>query len=326
MKIEFKADSSKIQQLIEALIMSISEEQYKTGDFLPSINQISKENSIARDTVFKAYQELKRRGIIDSTASKGYYVKGTVNKVFMLLDTFSPFKDVLYNSVVSNLPKNYTIDLLFHHYNLRVFDSVINDSLGRYNMYVVMNFNNDRISDTLKKIDPGKLLMLDWGKYKAENYAYVCQDFDQAMYDSLESGWSMIRKYKKLVLYFPDSSFHPRSSIRYFKRFCKDHGIHFDIVQRVEENEVEPGTAYLVISQKELVEMVQYCKDKKYKLSRDVGLIGYNDTPVYEIIDKGITVISTDFAQMGKRTADFIKSKQKIQEIVPTQLIVRGTL
>lgn len=326
MRIEFTQEGTKLQQLVDAFTVAIGRGQYKMGESLPSINYLSKVNQVSRDTVFKAYIELKRRGVVDSTPTKGYYVNGAVNKVFMLLDTFSPFKDVLYNSVVSNLPKNYSIDLLFHHYNLRVFESVINDSLGRYSMYVVMNFNNDRISNTLKKVDKGKLLILDWGKYKTENYSYVCQDFDQALYHCLVSGLPQIKKYKKMVMYLPDSSPHPRSSVKWFKRFCKDFDIMYRVVEHLNERDVEQGTAYLVIPQKELVEMVKFCRNKQFNLGSDVGLIGYNDMPMYEIIENGITVISTDFVQMGKRAAEFIKSKQKVQEIVPTQLILRGTL
>ena len=326
MKIEFTHEGTKFQQLVDALVMAITGGRFKIGDPLPSINSLSGENQVSRDTVFKAYTELKRRGLVDSTAAKGYYVNGAVNKVFMLLDTFSPFKDVLYNAVASNLPKGYSIDLLFHHYNLRVFESVINDSLGRYSMYVVMNFNNDKISDSLRKIDPGKLLILDWGKYKAENYSYVCQDFDDALYNCLKAGLPQIRKYDRLVLYLPDSSPHPRSSVRYFKRFCKDHKIAYEVATRINESDVRRGTAYLVIPQKELVEMVKFCRRKRFKLGRDVGLIAYNDMPMYEIIEDGITVISADFARMGRRAAEFIGNKQKVQEIVPTSLIVRGTL
>ncbi len=326
MKIEFTQEGTKLQQLVDAFTVAIGQGQYKMGDPLPSINSLSKVNHVSRDTVFRAYLELKQRGLVDSTPTKGYYVNGDVNKVFMLLDTFSPFKDVLYNSVASNLPRNYHIDLLFHHYNLRVFESVINDSLGRYSMYVVMNFNNDKISDTLKKIDKGKLLILDWGKYKAESYSYVCQDFDQALYDCLVSGLPRIKKYRKMVMWLPDSSPHPRSSVKWFKRFCKDHRIACDVVEGLDEKEVERGTAYLVVPQKELVEMVKFCRNRQLKLGHDVGLIGYNDMPMYEIIENGITVISNDFAQMGKQAAEFIKSKQKVQEIVPTRLIVRGTL
>ena len=326
MQIEFTQGSTKLQQLIDSLSVAIGQERFRIGESLPSINQLSNINQVSRDTVFKTYQELKRRGLIDSTPAKGYYVAGTTNKVFMLLDTFSPFKDVLYNAVVSNLPKGYTIDLLFHHHNPRVFESAINDSLGRYNAYVVMNFNNDRISETLRKIDSGKLLILDWGKYADENYAFACQDFDKALYECLDSGWELIRKYKKMVMYLPESSPHPRSCVKYFKAFCNDRGIQSEVVTRLEESGLERGTAYLVIPQKELVEMLKFCRGKRYRLGHDIGLIAYNDTPVYEIIDEGITVISTDFVQMGQRAAHFIRSKQKIQEIIPTRLIVRGTL
>jgi len=326
MKIEFTQGGTKLQQLVDALTVAIGQGQYKMGDPLPSINHLSNVNHVSRDTVFRVYLELKRRGLVDSTPAKGYYVNGAVNKVLMLLDTFSPFKDVLYNSFISNLPKNYSVDLLFHHYNLRVFESVINDSLGRYSMYVVMNFNNEKISDTLKKIDKSKLLILDWGKFKAENYSYVCQDFGRTVYDCLASVLPQIQKYRKMTLWLPESSPHPRNCVTWFKRFCKDHHIPCDITDHLDETGIEQRAAYLVVPQKELVEMVKFCRSKRLKLGHDVGLIGYNDMPMYEIIENGITVISTDFAKMGQRAAEFVKTKQKVQEIIPTRLILRGTI
>jgi len=326
MVIEFKHGGTKLQQMVDAFSIAIGQGQLKMGDSLPSINHLSKMNHVSRDTVFKVYLELKRRGLVDSTSTKGYHVNGAVNKVLMLLDVFSPFKDVLYNSFASNLPKNYSIDLLFHHYNLRMFESVINDSLGRYSMFVVMNFNNDRISDVLKKIDQGKLLILDWGKYKAGTYPYVCQDFDLGLYHSLTSGLPQIRKYRKMVMWLPDSSPHPRSSVKWFRRFCKDHEIDCHVAEHFSEKDVESETAYLVVPQKELVEMIKFCHNKCLKLGHDVGLIGYNDMPIYEIIENGITVISTDFEQMGKQAAKFVSTRQKLKEIIPTRLIVRGTL
>jgi DNA-binding LacI/PurR family transcriptional regulator len=191
---------------------------------------------------------------------------------------------------------------------------------------VVMNFSDDNISDALKKIDQGKLLILDWGKFREKDYPYVCQDFDQSLYRCLESGLPLLRKYRKLVMYLPDSSPHPRSSIRHFNRFCKHYNIPAEVVKHIGEADVKQGTAYLVIPQKELVEMVKFFRKKHLRLGEDVGLIAYNDSPLYEVIDKGITVISTDFAEMGKRAAHFISAGEKIKEIIPTQLIVRGTL
>jgi DNA-binding LacI/PurR family transcriptional regulator len=45
-----------------------------------------------------------------------------------------------------------------------------------------------------------------------------------------------------------------------------------------------------------------------------------------EVIENGISAISTDFKQMGKLAAEYIKKRQKIQTYVPTRLIVRGSL
>jgi DNA-binding LacI/PurR family transcriptional regulator len=47
---------------------------------------------------------------------------------------------------------------------------------------------------------------------------------------------------------------------------------------------------------------------------------------MFEVMANGITVISTDFAKMGALAADFITNKTKIQETVPTSLIIRGSL
>ena len=44
----------KFQQLVDAIVDSISREQLKQGDMLPSVNQIMKECQLSRDTVFKA--------------------------------------------------------------------------------------------------------------------------------------------------------------------------------------------------------------------------------------------------------------------------------
>ena len=85
-------------------------------------------------------------------------------------------------------------------------------------------------------------------------------------------------------------------------------------------------TAYLIIQQKDLVEMVKQCRTKHLKIGQDVGLIAYNDTPMYEIIENGITVISTDFAAMGKKAAEFVKTRQKVFEMIPARMIVRGSL
>lgn len=51
-----------------------------------------------------------------------------------------------------------------------------------------------------------------------------------------------------------------------------------------------------------------------------------NDTPFKEIIEGGITCVSVDFHEMGRKAAAQILSPEKICELMPTRLISRASL
>jgi len=316
----------KVKRLTDVLCEVINQGEYVTGQALPSVNELSRSYNLSRDTVFKAYRELKKRGIVDSTPAKGYHVAGVMNKVLLLLDVYSPFKDVLYNSFVSGLPGNFKVDLVFHFYNEHFFETIISDSIGRYNFYVIMNFSNELLHKSLHKIDPAKLLILDLGDFEKNDYAYVCQDFGKSVYECLKQNEFLIRKYKRFVLYLPEDSEHPKILIRYFRKFTKDHHLDSDVVRANQLTELKKDTAYLVIQQKDIVSLVKRCRIERLIIGKEIGLIAYNDTPMYEIIDNGITVISTDFTLMGKKAAEFVKTREKVFEVIPARMIVRNSL
>jgi DNA-binding transcriptional regulator YhcF (GntR family) len=318
--------TTKLRHLVDALSNAISQGRYMPGSPLPSVNHLSKKYNLSRDTVFKAYRELKLHGIIDSTPAKSYHVMNVTNKVLLMLDVYSPFKDVLYNAFVSNLPRNYKVDLVFHFYNEHLFETVINDSLGRYNHYVIMNFNNEFLHGSIRRIDPGKLLLLDLGDFDKSSYPYICQDFGISVYNCLVENISLIKKYKKFVLVLPDESEHPKILIKYIKKLSRDFEFGAEIIKSLPTSGPVKETAYLAIQQKDLVELVKQCRIKNLKIGTDVGLIAYNDSPMYEIIENGITVISTDFALMGSKASEFVKTRLDVHEIIPARMIVRGSL
>jgi len=326
----FKADDqlsiTKTQQLINALNLAIHLGELKPGDPLPSVNQLSTEGEISRDTVFKVYREMVRRGVIESAPQHGYFVASDRNKVMLFLDNYSSFKDTLYHNFRAQLPESWGVDLFFHHYNFRVFESIILDNIGQYSMYVIMNFDHEMLSDVLRKIDRNKLLIFDWGRFDKKEYSYVCQDFDKAVYNSLVSGLQRIRTYKEFVLIFPADTYHPRETVDAFKRFCRDYNIKSHVVTTVEANETFENKLFFVIDELDLVKIIKITSSASLELGKDVGIISYNDTPMKEVVGKGITVISTDFALMGKMAADFVLHKQKLQFIVPTTLTERGSL
>jgi DNA-binding LacI/PurR family transcriptional regulator len=75
-----------------------------------------------------------------------------------------------------------------------------------------------------------------------------------------------------------------------------------------------------------LLHAVKKINESNLQLAKDVGLISYNDSLLKEIVEGGITTISTDFTYMGKRLAQMIQSQQ-IQRIEnPSKLTLRNSL
>jgi len=326
-KIAESTGQTKLQQLVHAITEAINTGVLKVGDVLPSVNQLSLESGFSRDTVFKAYSILKQRNVIESAPQIGYFVASESFKIFMLLDDFSAFKEQLYQSFRQNLPVTYSVDLLFHHYNPEVFHQLIQNSLGRYSMYVVMNIDHKKLDPILEKIDPNKLLILDMGKPENGKLNYLLQDFSSSVKSCLEAGLSQLKKYDELILvYEKKSTPHPAEIVGAVRSFCKKHEISFRNVKALKEQDIKKGQAWFVIRDADLVSIIKTCRSKQFELGKDVGILSYNDTPMKQIVGGGITVISTDFEKMGKQAAEFVKNKQKIGEVLSTSLILRESL
>lgn len=318
---------TKLQQLVNTIIEAVGNGVLTAGDSLPSVNQLNTETGFSRDTIFKAYQILKKRNIIESAPQKGYFVASETQKIFMLLDDFSAFKEQLYQSFRQNLPNSYSVDLLFHHYNSDVFHQLIESSLGRYSLYVIMNIDNKSIDPILEKIDSGKLLVLDMGKPENGKMNHLLQDFNKSVINCLQLGAEHFRKYDELILVYDEKSTpHPAETVLAVRTFCKKNQLQFRNIKKLNESDVRVGKAYFVITDSDLVSIIKTCRSKHYELGKDVGVISYNDTPMKQIVGGGISVISTDFERMGREAAEFVKNKQKITQILPTSLILRDSL
>lgn len=326
-KISDTSGKTKLQQLVHSITEAISNGELKEGDALPSVNQLSNESGFSRDTVFKAYNILKQRNVVESAPTKGYFVANESFKVFVLLDDFSAFKEQLYQSFRQNLPDSYSVDLMFHHYNPEVFNQLIENGIGRYSMYVVMNIKQDGIEPILEKIDPNKLLILDMGNPDKGKMNYLLQDFGASVDNCLEMGADKLRKYSEIVLVYAENKTpHPSGIVNAVQQFCDRYQITFKRVDKVLSEDVTRGKTFFVIRDADLVEVIKTCRTKKLQLGEEVGVLSYNDTPMKQIVGGGITVISVDFERMGSEAAEFVKNKQKIHKILSTSLILRDSV
>ncbi len=321
-----QSNQLKFQQLIDSVNESISKNLLQVGDTLPSVNQICKESSLSRDTVFKAYAELKNRGVIESVPNRGYFVAKAITKVFLFLDTFKAYKEVLYGSFLDSLPETIAIDLHFHHYNIDDFEKIIKESIGKYTKYIIMNFDHKRVPEITSQIPASKLLMIDWNVNALEGTSSIHQDFGQALYDSLESGLDLIRKYEKFIYLYPSFTFHPKISVSYFEKFCSNYKINCQIMYDFKKFDLQKGELYLLVSDRTLAKFLDQCEQKNMAPGQDVGVISYNETPMKKYVKEGITVISTDFELMGKKIAEFVITGEKINLIIPSKLTIRKSL
>lgn len=317
---------TKVKQLADLLEHEIVSGKYSEGSCLPSINGLSKDYCVSRDTVFKAFLELRERKLIDSIPGKGYYVTNRQERVFLLLDEYSLFKNTLYNSFVSRLGRHYKVDLWFHQYNEHIFNTILREAIGRYNYYVVMNFDNEKFSPIFNKITPSKLLLLDFGKFDKKNYSYICQNFDNSFYAVLCEMKERLRRYRRIVFHLPKESKHPYSSVGSLQQFCAEIGMECEVDDSNALKSVDAGVAYMVIRQTDVVDIIKMSRAKKLECGRDFGLIAYNETPAYEVIDKGITSLSVDWVKMGDLAAQFIVTGDPVQIFLPTELHLRDSV
>jgi DNA-binding LacI/PurR family transcriptional regulator len=246
--------------------------------------------------------------------------------VLLVLDTFKAYKEVLYHSVVNNLPDNVIIDVQFHHYNIDVFKTIINNGIGKYYKYVVMNFDHKEIAPALSAISKDKLLLIDWNIRADKTSNYVFQDFGKAFYESLTEAVDLFKKYKKIQFVYPDFTNHPWETVEFFKKFCADFGFEYEVITDPKKFSIEKGIAYISVSDRILGHFLEQCKEKDFEPGKDVGFLSYNETPMKKFIYKGISVVSTDFKEMGTKAAAFITHDEDTQCYVPTKLIIRESL
>jgi DNA-binding transcriptional regulator YhcF (GntR family) len=316
----------KFRQLIDAVEDAISNNQLNPGDMLPSVNQLMKDCQLSRDTVFKAYNDLKLRGVVEAVPNRGYFVARKITRVLLFLDTFKAYKEVLYHAFRDHLRKDIKVDLHFHHYNIRVFENILKESTGKYSNYIVMNFDHPKVPQIIGRIPQDKLLVIDWNIHSPENASYVAQDFGEPVYQCLQNSLELIRKYKRFVFYYPPFTYHPREAIDYFLKFVKDYHISHHVIENPDDFNVEKGDLFFLVSDRTLAGFLDICSEKGLIIGRDAGVISYNETPMKKYVKDGITVISTDFVMLGKKAAEFANSGQPVRSYVPTMMHYRSSL
>lgn len=315
--------------MVSHVIDRIGTEEYKNGDRIPSINDFRTEYGLSRDTVFAGLRELMSKGIIASNHGVGYFVKSTKvqtgHHIFLLFNEFNEFKEDLFNSFMESAGAAVTVDLYFHNYNRKVFETLINDANNKYTDYIIMSGKFQGIGPLLETLS-GRVFLLDHFHPELKGqYSSVAQNFEKDTDEALESAICLIRKYKRIYMVQREEK-EPLERYDGLQVFCGRHGFDHEYLAVTVGRKIEPGDLFIVVKDRDLVDLLHQAALQQLTAGVDFGIISYNDTPLKELLSGGITTLSTDFKLMGKTMAELIRTKPVTTVENPWTLNIRKSL
>ncbi len=326
---------TKYKRIVNSVIQAVRRKRLRRGERLPSVRGMCERYSISRDTVCKAYEILREKGVIEKFHGKGYVVandsyKADIN-VFVMFDIWNPYKEKIYTGLLDSINAQTegqaAVQVYYSNRDEDLFAEFLTNSAGKFEYYVVMPFESEKVRQVIRDFDQSKLLVADvYTEYAGEGAVVIAQSHDEELTRVLLEAQELIKRYNRFILCFPVGYFIPECLKRGYERFCAACGIEPEYINNLCAEDVVAGNAYFVIEDPDLVTLVKASRNQGYKLGRDVGLLSYNSTPLKEVIEGGLTTVSIDFYRMGELIAEQIVNRDIAYQLVPTELILGNTL
>lgn len=333
--IDCHSATPKYMQVANAIIAAINKGELAKDEILPSINELSFESEISRDTAEKGYNYLKKIGVIGSVHGKGYFVKHTKAeqhpKIFLLFNKLSTHKKIIYDAFVASLSETASIDFYIYNNDYILFKKLLQNKKNDYTHYVIIPHFIDGGENAHKIINATipneKLILLDKriNGIKGQ-YGAVYENFKKDIYQALEQALTRLAKYHTLKIIFPADTYHSTEILEGFVSFCEQFSFKHKVVHDILSEPIQAGEVFISLMEDDLVTLVEKILATQLKIGEQVGIISYNEIPLKKIILDGITTISTDFRLMGKKAADLILSSTSEHVEVPFYLTLRSSL
>lgn len=331
LQINHESTVPKYQQIADNLTRFIEAGHLKVGDKLPSINQVSFNNRVAKETVVQAYRHLKLNGIIDSNEKKGFYIQTTVTekrwRVLVLFNIMSPSKEIIYNSIQQNLGDKAHLELFFHNYNFETFENIIRSKASMFHYFIIMPQYDARLRDVLAVIPPEKLIIIDRPlPFIIEGMSSVHQDFKNDVLDALVQGKDRILKYKRIIVLFQKEKNVPPEIAEGIRLFARKNKMPVTVSASVDKSMLTAGSLFITLTDDMLVDLLELQQASRLLPGKGIGIVSYNDNPLKRILAGGIATLSSDFEQMGKTAANRILGKVPVVMRNPFHLKLRNSI
>ncbi len=324
----------KYQQLANSIIDAVQAGKIRKDDVLPSINELSFEFEISRDTAEKGYRYLKHLGILGSVPGKGFFIKNTELdkqlKIFLLFNKLSAHKKIIYDAIVSSLGDRAAIDFYIYNNDYSLFKNLVSARKDDYTHFVIIPHfqeGGENAYEIINEIDKNRLILLDKNLPGVNGkFAAVYENFEKDIYCALEQALPRLSRYQTLKIIFPEYTYFPKEILKGFSRFCDQYAFASKVVHDISMEPIGKGEVFINLMENDLVILIERILATSFRVGEDVGVISYNETPLKKIILNGITTISTDFQLMGEKTAELILNRATEHVEIPFYLTLRSSL
>ncbi|GAO43094.1 GntR family transcriptional regulator [Flavihumibacter petaseus] len=333
-KVDPYSSTAKYLQIVNAVLKEIEKGNIRAGDNMPSINELSIELDVARDTAERGYRQLRKLGVLNAVPRRGYFIENTSFRrplnLFLLFNKLSTPKKAIYDSMVKVLGEQAGIDLYIYNNDYHLFKRLLASNKEHYtHLVIIPHFvdGGENAAELINSIPKEKLIVLDniVPGVKGE-FGSILIDFKNDIYQALTEALDRLAKYHTIKIIFPRHSYYPKEILQGFTHFCQDNAFAYEVIGDVTQVDPKQGEVYINLMEDDLVTLIEKIQTTSLVIGQDVGIISYNETPIKKVVLQGITTMSSDFEEMGVMAAQAILNGSTEKHKVPFRLRLRPSL
>jgi DNA-binding transcriptional regulator YhcF (GntR family) len=158
----------RYKQLINAVITGIEKQEFVRNDRLPSIQDLCMTLGISKNVVEKAYNGLKKSGMVTAIHGKGYFIiqdrSDAPRKVLLLFNKLSFQRKAIYNDFISTAGDQTVVDFYTYNDDFEILRKLLLEKHEEYDKIVIMphfSARNECSAELFNRIPMEKLVLVD---------------------------------------------------------------------------------------------------------------------------------------------------------------------
>ncbi|WP_116105303.1 GntR family transcriptional regulator [Lewinella sp. IMCC34191] len=297
----------KYIQLAEYFKKQITNHQLTGHAHLPSINRLSARYDLSRDTVRKAYLELKRNNLVHGVRGKGYFVS-PLSKAETRTGTLAllqrPGRESLtwQEAIISVHSATSAMDYRYHQGCCDSLQRLVERHARYYERVIICGSFTGNPEQALSICQVGRTFVFLDGHPKVVLQQRGCNlVWEGMLYNALMECMPALRDYSHLELCFSKSDELPKWLLPGFQRFCIENGKRGKIIPPAGQLAPEKGRAYILTGAWQLAQLLDGLGRNGLVCGQDVAVLYIGDDPALETVGGGISSLTIDRAAVIAR-------------------------